>query len=154
MCVVIYYVDTTTFIIQKTSTELIQFFEEVKEDLGLSEKHLNILNCFLNPTKMIKRVEAPNPQSPNAEALENINGEEKKKSKKVSSNKVESDPIWEFFNPGNPNFDPTEMDLRHALANIVAVVFALPSRSTHLWYHMLNPSDLENSYLTGCMVCS
>lgn len=48
--------------------------------------------------------------------------------------------------------DPSDVDLRHALANMIAVVFGLPSRSTHLWYHMFNPGDLENSYLTGFMV--
>ena len=143
----------TTFVIQKISKELIQFFDEVKEDLGLSEEHLNILNCFLNPTMMIKTVEAPNPLNSNAESLENITREEKQKSKKASSNEVKCDPIWEFFNPDNPNFDPSEIDLRNALANVIAVVFGLPNRSTHLWYHMLTPGDLESSYLTGCMVC-
>ena len=103
---------------------------------------------------MVKRVEASNPLSPNAETLENSAKEGKKKLKKPSSNEVESDPIWEFFNPDNANFDPSQIDLRHALANIIAVVFGLPSRSTHLWYHMFAPDDLESSYLTGCMVCS
>ena len=100
---------------------------------------------------MIKREEAPSPLNPNGETLENTT-REKKKPKKPFSNKVKSDPIWEFFNPDNPNFDPSEIDLRHGLANIIAVVFGLPSHSTHLWYHMFAPGDLESSYLTGCMV--
>ena len=50
------------------------------------------------------------------------------------------------------NLDSSDVDLRHALANMIAVVFGLPSRSTHLWYHMFSPGDLENSYLTGFMV--
>jgi len=48
--------------------------------------------------------------------------------------------------------DPSDTDLRHALANMIAVVFALPSFSNHIWYHMFSPGDLENTYLTGFMV--
>ena len=48
--------------------------------------------------------------------------------------------------------DPFDTDLRHALANMIAVVFGLPDQSTHLWYHMFSPGELENSYLTGFMV--
>ena len=48
--------------------------------------------------------------------------------------------------------DPSDVDLRHALANMIAVVFGLSDHSTHLWYHMFSPGDLENSYLTGFMV--
>ena len=65
---------------------------------------------------------------------------------------TETNPIWEFFNPDNK--DQSDIALRHALANMTAVVFSLPSRSTHLWYHMFAPGDLRNSYLTGFMVCS
>lgn len=36
---------------------------------------------------------------------------------------------------------------------MIAVVFVLPAQSTHLWYHMFAPKDLENSHLTGFMVC-
>ena len=36
---------------------------------------------------------------------------------------------------------------------MIAVVFGLPAQSTHLWYHMFAPKDLENSYITGFMVC-
>ena len=98
---------------------------------------------------MIKREEAPKPYG---ETLENSTRERKKR-RKPSNNELKSDPIWEFFNPDNLNFDPIEIDLRNALANVIAVVFGLPNCSTHLWYHMLIPGDLESSYLTGCMVC-
>ena len=128
---------------------MINFLDKVKGDLGLSREHLNILRCFLDPSNMIKREEA---SKPNGEALENSTRERKKR-RKPSNNELKSDPIWEFFNPDNPNFDPIEIDLRNALANVIAVVFGLPNRSTHLWYHMLTPGDLESSYLTGCMVC-
>ena len=36
---------------------------------------------------------------------------------------------------------------------MIAVVFGIPDKSTHLWYHMFSPGDLENSYMTGFMVC-
>jgi len=48
--------------------------------------------------------------------------------------------------------DPSDTDLRHALANMIAVVFALPSRSNHIWYHMFSPGSLESTHLTGFMV--
>ena len=48
--------------------------------------------------------------------------------------------------------DPSDIDLRHALANMIAVVFALPSHSNHIWYHMFCPGELEDSYMTGFMV--
>lgn len=44
--------------------------------------------------------------------------------------------------------------LRHVMANIVAVVLALPERSNHLWYHMFKPDSLSDTYITGFMVCS
>jgi len=48
--------------------------------------------------------------------------------------------------------DTSDTDLRHALANMIAVVFALPSHSNHIWYHMFSPGELENTHLTGFMV--
>ena len=48
--------------------------------------------------------------------------------------------------------DPSDTDLRHALANMIAVVFALPSHCNHIWYHMFSPGELENTHMTGFMV--
>jgi len=48
--------------------------------------------------------------------------------------------------------DPSDTDLRHALANMIAVAFSLPSYSNHIWYHMFCPKDLNNSHMTGFMV--
>lgn len=56
------------------------------------------------------------------------------------------------YNGKLPFLDSSDIDLRHALANMIAVVFGLPNHGTHLWYHMFNPGDLENSYITGFMV--
>ena len=43
--------------------------------------------------------------------------------------------------------------LRHAMANVIAVVLALPEERNHLWYHMFHPDSLRNTYVTGFMVC-
>ena len=48
--------------------------------------------------------------------------------------------------------DQSDIDLRHALANLVGVVLGCPSRSTHLWYHVFSPEELQGTYLTGFMV--
>jgi len=45
-----------------------------------------------------------------------------------------------------------DTDLRHALANLIAVVFGLHDGDTHIWYHMFCPDQLQNTYLTGFMV--
>lgn len=95
---------------------------------------------------MVKEEQSSNPQNLNAETSKNT------KEGKLKS-KQSSDLIWELFDTGNTELDSSDIDLRHALANMIAVVFSLPDRSTHLWYHMFAPGDLKNSYLTGCMVC-
>ena len=48
--------------------------------------------------------------------------------------------------------DTSELDLRYSLANLVAVVLGKPQHSSHLWYHLFAPQNLENSYITGFMV--
>ena len=50
--------------------------------------------------------------------------------------------------------DQSDVDLRHALANMIAVVIASPKASNHLWYHMFAPGDLVDTYMTGFMVIS
>ena len=132
---------------QKENARLIQFFEKEKRALGLSKEHLNILSCFLDLSNMVREEQSSIPQNLNAETLESIKAEKPK-------SKQSSDLIWEFFDTKNAKLDSSDIDLRHALANMIAVVFSLPSRSTHLWYHMFAPGDLKNSYLTGFMVCS
>ena len=85
-------------IIQKQSPELIAFFNETQEDLRFPEGHLNILNCFLDPTKMIKEKEVPNPLNLNAEVLE-YTEEGDIIPKQSSSDEPKTDPIWDLFNP-------------------------------------------------------
>ena len=48
--------------------------------------------------------------------------------------------------------DQSDADLRHALANMIAVVIASPKASNHLWYHLFAPGDLVDTYMTGFMV--
>lgn len=42
--------------------------------------------------------------------------------------------------------------LRHTIANIIAVVFALPPMSNHIYYHLIAPDQLPGTYVTGYMV--
>lgn len=105
--------------------------------------------------------ETPNPLNFNDEVLE----EGKFIPKQPTTNVPKRDPIWEFFNLDEGTLICSKMsqkwwiitlddtELRHALANMVAVVFGIPDKSTHLRYHMFSPKDLENSYMTGFMVC-
>ena len=48
--------------------------------------------------------------------------------------------------------DPSDVQLRHALANLIALAFSLPARSTHLWYFLFGQSELEDTFLPGFMV--
>lgn len=48
--------------------------------------------------------------------------------------------------------DNTDSQLRHSIANLIAVVLGLPPKSNHLWYHMFEPKELQNTYMTGFMV--
>ena len=48
--------------------------------------------------------------------------------------------------------DQSDVDLRHALANLIAFIVGSPHRSNHLWYHLFAPEELENTYMTGFMV--
>ena len=53
---------------------------------------------------------------------------------------------------GDYSVDQSDIDLRHSLANLVAVIVGSPSESNHLWYHLFAPDKLENTYITGFMV--
>ena len=83
---------------------MINCFDEMQKDLGFSKEHLNILNCFLDPTRMIKQEETPNPLNPNAEVLEYKDG--RFIPKQPSSDIAKSDPIWEFFKTDEGILDP------------------------------------------------
>lgn len=48
--------------------------------------------------------------------------------------------------------DHSQAALRHAMANVVAVVFGLPEQSNHIWYHIFQPDLLRDTYPTGFMV--
>ena len=48
--------------------------------------------------------------------------------------------------------DQLEIQLRHALANMVAAVLACPPRSNHLWYHLFAANELNDTHMTGFMV--
>ena len=48
--------------------------------------------------------------------------------------------------------DQSDCDLRHSLANLMAVVVGSPTHSNHLWYHMFAAEKLHNTFMTGFMV--
>lgn len=48
--------------------------------------------------------------------------------------------------------DLSRRALRHAMANVVAVVFALPAKSNHLWFNLFEPHKLRGTYPAGYMV--
>ena len=50
------------------------------------------------------------------------------------------------------SLDESDIDLRHSLANLVAVILGCPTHSNHLWYHIFNPEELHGTYMTGFMV--
>ena len=154
---------------QKHLPELIPLLERIKNNVKFSDAHLNTLRCFVDPANMINEAEIPNPLNPNTEMLElTETGTLKRKAPTGIVDK--EDPIWKFFNPEHEGkqmcmciivhvsthvymfLDPSDTDLRHALANMIAVAFALPSRSNHIWYHMFYPEGLEKTHLTGFTV--
>ena len=47
--------------------------------------------------------------------------------------------------------DQSDVDLRYALANMIAVVLGCRPQSNHLWYHLFDQQSLWGSYLTGFM---
>ena len=48
--------------------------------------------------------------------------------------------------------DPSDVQLRHAMANVIAIILASEPRSNHLWYHMFAADALQDTYMTGFMV--
>lgn len=48
--------------------------------------------------------------------------------------------------------DQSDIDLRHSIANMIAMVMGCPARSNHLWYHLFAADELRGTYMTGFMV--
>ena len=53
-----------------------------------------------------------------------------------------------------PYIDPTDIHLRHSLANLVACALGTHehTKSSHLWTLAFAPETLKGTYLAGCMV--
>ena len=53
-----------------------------------------------------------------------------------------------------PYVDPTDIHLRHSLANLVDCALGTHERtkSSHLWTLAFAPETLKGTYLAGCMV--
>ena len=78
---------------------MITLFRDVKDSLKLSDELLLVLECFLDPTKMIKEEEVPDPLDPDEEVFEYIGGQIREKKPPSDAEKI--DLIWNFFNPEN-----------------------------------------------------
>ena len=48
--------------------------------------------------------------------------------------------------------DPAEAEMRDCIVNVIAVILGSPPKSNHLWYHLMQPKDLNETYMTGFMV--
>ena len=85
------------------------------------------------------------------------------------SHRVKEDPLYKLFphkaqgtvlnnlvfvpcNQITTATDQSEVDLRHSIANMVAMVIKCPPYSNHLWFHMFDPDKLVNTYMTGFLV--
>jgi len=89
--------------------------ENAQHELKLSPEHLSVLQCFLDPTRMIKKEEVANPLNPNAEMLE-VTREGQVKRRKPPRNAPRKDAIWEFFNPqGNEG--------KFCIFNVILILF-------------------------------
>ena len=84
------------------------------EDLKLSNEHVNLLKCFLNPTNMTKEEEIPNPLNPDAVIYEETRTGEVRRIA-PSGNVDKHDAIWEFFHPSHDEGIPQY--IRHYLHN-------------------------------------
>ena len=123
---------------------------------------------------MIERPEAPPVLDENAQRFTITNGFQVVPLQQQGVGK-QRDPIFELFNPPTDakegKFassleshahelsespvqppDQLEIQLRHALANMVAAVLACPPRSNHLWYHLFAANELNDTHMTGFMV--
>ena len=122
----------------------------------IEPQFIHLLKSFLCPKHyMISAPETPNP------------------SVRMQMGTSTTDPVFELFNtstdttPGTTfsginilvtkqtlflSIDQSDVQLRHAMANMVAIVVASPPRSNHLWYHMFAADGLPFSYMTGFLV--
>jgi len=69
-----------------------------KEALGFTSEQINVLNCFLDPAKMIKIEEIPNPVDLNAPRWEETRPGQIRRVI-PSGNVYKHDAIWKFFHP-------------------------------------------------------
>lgn len=111
----------------------------------------NLICCFLDPANMIREATLD------------------------ADSSSYDDPIFSFFNPETKDnsmfciitlfvsslfllflplfyLGPSDISLRHAVANLIAVVVAAPTTSTHLWYHMFASDQLAHTHIAGFMV--
>jgi hypothetical protein len=120
--------------------------------LGLNLHQEHLLACFAVPQRMVRCCEPSNPINPDAVRLEIHGGKARRRAQPRDKATTGVDPVWDLFCPSNiDEQDPSDTDLRRALALLAAVVMGLPARSTHLWTHIFEPDAIEGTYVTGNM---
>eukprot|EP00731_Ephydatia_muelleri_P021734 Em0014g325a len=113
--------------------KLSQFFEK---------GHIAAIQWFLNP-------QYPDLPKPRHEDESQPGGRQARPKQKRSK---PEDSLLELFRLSKTQPpDQSDVELRHALANMIAVVIASPRASNHLWYHMFEPDGLMDTYMTGFM---
>ena len=91
--------------------------EKSKDVLKLTNEHINVLTCFLDPTKMIKIEEISNPLNYNDNRLELTSAGEVRRI--IPSGNVDKhDAIWKFFNP-RQDYEGTQVYKRYPLPKIL-----------------------------------
>ena len=157
--------------VQKKSELLCNAIGGDKLSRFFEEGHIAIIQRFLNPELMLTNPELPNSLREDEEVLMLQPGGRQARPRQKTGKP--EDPLLELFRPSKAhtlgkfnllffltidlytkNTDQSDVDLRHALANMIAVVIASPNASNHLWYHMFAPGDLVDTYITGFMVMS
>ena len=141
----------------------------------LGDQIICLLQSFIYPKKMmIERPEAPPVLDENAQRFTFTKDFQVVPLQQQGVGK-QRDPVFELFNPPADSKegkfassleshahelsespvqppDQLEIQLRHALANMVAAVLACPPQSNHLWYHLFAANELNNTHMTGFMV--
>jgi hypothetical protein len=125
------------------SPNLIETLCERIDFLDFTEQHQMVLRTFLKRSEMERNKRS---ETPLQEDMERILGRERRQEFS------ETDPLFDLFmKPSSEENDSTEESFRNALANLLAVVFSLPSESTHLWYLFHDPTKLRDTFLPGFM---
>ena len=109
-----------------------------------------LICCFLDPNKMIREPTLDGDSSSYDDPIHAFFNPDTKDNSKFMH--CISSFIILFFHYFLLCLGPSDISLRHAIANLIAVVVAAPTSSTHLWYHMFASDQLSHTHIAGSMV--